>query len=196
MVSAKPRAPDTTTYSDHQVITPDPAPLRQALVPATPGDEDPIACAEKALIALSSDFGNWMIDDCERLDAARNEAKANGLTEKNRETLLHTSDDIKGNAATLGYAQAAPVADSLCRLLEHTPDMARISLELIDQHVDAIRAIVREHNRTDITGIATVLTVRLRQVTEAFLAQENRDRPEYLQAIASPPISSDFSELD
>jgi hypothetical protein len=178
------------------VITPDPAPLRQSLVPATPEDVDPIARAERALIALSNDFGNWMIDDCERLHVARNEAKTTGLTEQTRAALFHVSDDIKGNASTLGYAEAAPVADSLCRLLEHTPDISKISLELIDQHVDGIRAIVREHDRPDIKGIAAVLTTRLRQVTEDFLVKENHDRPEYLQAIESPPISSDFSELD
>ena len=196
MVSPKPRPPQTDTYSDHQVITPDPAPLRQSLVPASPGDEDPIARAEKALIALSSDFGNWMIDDCERLDAARTKIKASGLNATTKDTLFHISDDIKGNAPTLGYGEATAAANSLCRLLEHTPDMTKISLELIDQHVDAIRAIVREHSRPDITSIATVLTTRLRQVTEEFLVQENRHRPEYLQAIASPSISSDFSELD
>jgi phosphopantothenate synthetase len=196
MVIPKPRDPDIVTHSDHQVITPDPAPLRRSLVKATPNDVDPIARAERALIALSSDFGNWMSDDSNRLDAARNEVKASGLTEKTRETLFHASDDIKGNASTLGYADAAPVADSLCRLLEHTPDMTRISPELIDQHVDAIRAIVREHDRKDINIVATVLTTRLRQVTEEFLVQENRHRPEYLQAIARPSISSDFSELD
>ena len=111
--------------------------------------------------------------------------KPRASTGKLRDALFHVSDDIKGNAVTLGYAEAAPVADSLCRLLEHTPDMTRISLELVDQRVDGIRAIVREHNRSDITSVAIVLTTRLRQVTEDFLAQENRHRPEYLQAIES-----------
>jgi hypothetical protein len=189
MSQPKPDAPDTVTYFDHQVITPDHAPLRQALVPAAPGDSDPIARAELALTKLSGDFGDWMAQDCARLDAARLEVKANGLDRQNRETLFHVSDDIKGTAATLGYAEAAPVADSLCRLLEHTPDIKRIPLQLVEQHVDAIRAIVREHNRGDIASVAAVLTGRLRQVTEEFLAFENRHRPEYLQAIASPVLA-------
>ena len=44
----------------------------------------------------------------------------------------------------------APAADSLCRLLEHTPDLATIPLAIVDQHVDAVRAIVREYARSDI----------------------------------------------
>jgi hypothetical protein len=188
MPPQKPRATETVNHSDHQVITPDHAPLRQALVPATPGDPDPVAQAERALVKLSHDFASWMEDDCERLDSARRDVTAQGLNEQNRDVLFHISDDIKGNAGTLGFSQAAPVAESLCRLLEHTPDLARIPLQLIEQHVDAIRAIVREYQRPDIDIIATALSSRLRQVTEEFLVQENRHRPEYLRAIASPAV--------
>jgi hypothetical protein len=179
----------TVVYSDHELITPDPWPLRRALVPAKPGDEDPIARAEQALGKLSGDFAKWMADDCQRLNAVREDVKASGLNPQNRETLFHISDGIKGNAATFGYSEAGPVADSLCRLIEHTPDPGRIPLQFIDQHVDAIRAIVREHHRADIGLIGTVLAARLRQVTEEFLVRENRHRPEYLEAMESPALA-------
>ena len=189
MPQRPPRAPDTVAYSDHEVITPDHEPLREVLVPGAPGDEDPVSRAERALVKLSADFSNWMIDDCERLDAARNEVRAVGLTEQKRETLFHAADDIKGNAATLGFSEAAGIADSLCRLLEHTPDIDRIPIPLVDQHVDAIRAIVREHGRNDIGTMAVLLTARLRQVTEEFLRHENRHRPEYLRMMESPSLT-------
>jgi hypothetical protein len=179
----------TVVYSDHELITPDHRPLQQALVRAMPGDEDPIARAEQALGKLSRDFAKWMADDCQRLDAARADVKGGGFNAQNRETLFHISDNIKGNAATLGYSEVGPVADSLCRLLEHTPDPGRIPLQLVDQHVDAIRAIVREHARADIGIMASVLATRLRQVTEEFLAYENRHRPEYLAAMESPALA-------
>jgi hypothetical protein len=56
---------------------------------------------------------------------------------------------------------------------------------LVDQHVDAVCAIVREHEREDITTAATELTGNLRQVTDAFLVKENRHRPEILAKIDS-----------
>jgi hypothetical protein len=171
------------------VITPDHQILHRAIVPGPGSDDDLISRAERALTQLSSKFGTWMNEECDRLGAARREVKASGLTEENRAVLLRAAYDIKGTAQTLGFREAMPVADSLCRLLEHTPDVARISLKLIDQHVDAIRAIVREHGRPDISAIAGVLGNQLRQVTEEFLVQENRHRPEYLQSIASPPLS-------
>jgi HPt (histidine-containing phosphotransfer) domain-containing protein len=179
---------DTVTYADHEVITPDHQTLRQAVVPAAAGDENPIARAEQALSQIAGEFGDWMSEECERLNAARHAINAEGLTTKNRDSLYRTADDIKGSAKTLGFPEAAPAAGSLCRLIEHSPDIKRISLELIGQHVDAIRAIMREHNRSDIANMASVLTKRLRFVTEEFLAQENRHRPEYLRAINSPSL--------
>jgi hypothetical protein len=82
----------------------------------------------------------------------------------------------------------APPADSLCRLIEHTPDLTQIPLELVDQHVDAIRAIVRENLRTDIEEVAWNLTRRLREVTDEFLRHENRDRPEILKIVMAPSL--------
>jgi len=96
---------------------------------------------------------------------------------------------VKGDSGTFGYPAVAPAADSLCRLLEHTPDISRIPTAIIDQHVDAVRAIVREYARPDIMAIARALTSKLRLVTDEFLTAENKHRPEVLQAIASPSIS-------
>jgi len=47
------------------------------------------------------------------------------------------------------FPAIASAADSLCRLIEYSPEAARIPSTLIDQHVDAVRAIHREHARSD-----------------------------------------------
>ena len=49
-----------------------------------------------------------------------------------------------------------------------------------------MRAIVREHARADIAAIAAALTGKLRAVTDEFLVDENRHRPDVLKAIRSP----------
>ncbi len=120
---------------------------------------------------------------------ARQNVKRKGFTEKTRETLFHAAHDIKGEAATFGYPEAAGVAESLCRLLEHTPELARIPIKLVDQHVDAVRAITREHARPDVADVASELTQRLREVTDDFLRSENRFRPDYLESIFAPPLA-------
>jgi HPt (histidine-containing phosphotransfer) domain-containing protein len=178
------------TYGDHEVIVPDEN-LRSAVLKGDPlpGEEDPVSRAEKALASLSSEFGAWMDAECERLDSARRDIIANGLNKENKDALFHAAHDLKGEAATFGYPAVAAAADSLCRLLEYTPKWAQIPLRLVDQHVDAVRAIYREYARSDAQQLATVLTNRLREVTDEFLLTHNRGRPEVLAQITSPPLA-------
>ena len=83
----------------------------------------------------------------------------------------------------------ALAADSLCRLIEHTPDVTRIPHTLVDQHVDAVHAIHREYSRSDAKDLAATLTKRLRAVTDEFLIHENRGRPDVLKQIKGPSIA-------
>ena len=186
----KPAAPPAvTTFADHDVIVP-PNPLKKAVVRANPGDAaepDPVARAEQALFELSGDFSRWMESECERLDAARHAAAA-GFTEQTRDELFRAAHDIKGEAATFGFPLIEPVAASLCRLIEHSPDPARIPLMLIDQHVDGIVAIVHRNARGNTERKARVLARRLSQVTEEFLVHENHHRPGYLDEADAPKL--------
>ncbi len=187
MAQRKDQAPSVATYADHEVITP-PHALRQAIGPALAGD-DPVGRAETALAKLSNEFGTWMQAECDRLEAARLDVVGEGITEKTHDALFRAAHDIKGEASTFGFPAVAGVADSLCRLLEHTPEMARIPLALIDQHVDAVRAIIREYGRRDLPQVAHSLTARLRDVTDEFLRHENSFRPDYLETIFAPPLA-------
>jgi HPt (histidine-containing phosphotransfer) domain-containing protein len=191
MARSRMNKPSVATYADHEVFTP-PNKLRKVMsVVAEPeaGTEDAVARAEQALSQLSSQFAAWMEAECERLDQARNAVKDGGFTKKARDRLFFAAHDIKGDAETFGYQMAAIPADSLCRLIEHTPDPSRIPVTLLDQHVDAIRAIVRETARPDAQETATALTRRLCEVTDEFLAHENRDRPDELKDILAPALA-------
>jgi HPt (histidine-containing phosphotransfer) domain-containing protein len=175
------------TYPDHEVIVP-PNRLQKAITVAKPTGFDPVARAEEALGNLAGEFADWMDRECTKLDEARQLVKAEGFAEETRDALFRCAHDIKGEAATFGFPLVAPPANSLCRLIEHTPDIAQIPLGLVDQHVDAIRAIVRENARADIEEVAWNLTRRLREVTDEFLRHENRDRPEILKIVMSPSL--------
>jgi chemotaxis protein histidine kinase CheA len=184
----KEEAPSVATYADHEVITPQHK-LRHAMTHVEDPSDDPVARAEAALAELSEEFGGWMHTECERLDAARHEVKRVGFTKQTHDALFRAAHDIKGEAATFGFPPIGAVADSLCRLVEHTPDMARIPLALVEQHVDAVRAIMRENARPDFDDVAGALTRRLREVTDDFLRSENADRPDYLENIFAPALS-------
>jgi hypothetical protein len=180
--------PSVATYADHEIISP-PHRLRRVLSAAESAADDPVARAEQALALLSGEFAAWMEEEGERLDQARNAVKAAGFTSATREALFFAAHDIRGDAETLGYPGLTIPAESLCRLIEHTRDMKRIPISLVDQHVDAIRAIIREGNRPDAEQTVAVLTRRLRDVTDEFLARENRDRLDELADILAPPVA-------
>jgi HPt (histidine-containing phosphotransfer) domain-containing protein len=177
------------TYGDHELIKPENK-LRKHISdkPFAPGEEDPVARAEAALAAMSDEFESMMDAECARLDKARQTVVSIGFTKSSKETLFHAAHDIKGEAATFGYPAVASAADSLCRLIEYTPDATRIPSTLVDQHVDAVRAIYREYARSDAKELARMLTQRLREVTDDFLIHENRNNPDVLEQIKGPSI--------
>jgi HPt (histidine-containing phosphotransfer) domain-containing protein len=180
------RSKSVVNHGDHEVIVPENK-LRAA-VSEDAAEDDAIARAEKALAALSPEFGAWMDSECERLDGARREIVDSGFTDANKEALFRAAHDIKGEAATFGYPAVASAAESLCRLIEHAPDPSRIPGALIEQHVDAVRAIYREYGHSDAQKLATALTKRLREVADDFLIKENRDRADVLKQLKSPSI--------
>jgi hypothetical protein len=188
--------PAVSTFADHEVIMP-PNKLRKAVAKAAPANsdvhDDPVARAEAALAELSTEFSSWMDTECERLDQARHKIKTAGIAGAAKDALFHAAHDIKGEAETFGFPLAGQVADSLCRLIEHSPDLTRVPVALVDQHVDAVRAIIREATLQNADKTASRLVGRLRQVTDDFLSYENRHRPEYLDGILSPSLAPNDS---
>lgn len=190
MAPPKKHSAAVATYGDHEVISPENELRKAASVkPLLPGEVHPVERAEEALAELSTEFSSWMDTECERLDQARRNVAAGGFTAMNKDALFRAAHDIKGEAATFGFPLVAWAADSLCRLLEHTPDATRIPLKLVDQHVDGVRAIYREYSRSDAKELAATLTKRLRVVTDEFLLHENRGRPDVLAQIKGPSIA-------
>ena len=80
-------------------------------------------------------------------------------------------------------------AESLCRIIEHAPDLDEVPADLIEHHINAIQAIVRERTKLDTAAMADALSRQLRGVADEFLARVNRDRPEHLEAILAPSIA-------
>lgn len=177
------------TFPDHHVIT-QPNPLRRVLRRVSEHDlDDPVARAEKALQSLSGEFKNWMAVECDRLTAAHDLVRAHGFTAETRDELFRAAHDIKGDAATFGYPTAGAAAESLCRIIEHAPDINAVPADLIQHHIDAIHAIVREHARIDAVGVAHELTQNLRNIADDYLSMVNRDRPDHLEAVMAPSIA-------
>ena len=189
MTRDKPGALEIKTFADHHVIT-QPNPLQNVLRRVAEQDlDDPVARAEKALAGLSGEFKNWMGIEADRLSAAHAAILRNGFTKLAREELFRAAHDIKGDAATFGYPSAGAAAESLCRIIEHAPDLDRVPSDLIAHHINAIQAIVRERTKLDTVSTASELSRKLRGVADEYLTHANRERPEHLEAILAPSIA-------
>jgi HPt (histidine-containing phosphotransfer) domain-containing protein len=188
MAKAKPAALQIETFADHHVIT-QPNPLRKVLRRVADKDlDDPVARAEKALAGLAGEFKNWMGIETERLSAAHATILREGFTQIGCEELFRAAHDIKGDAATFGFPSAGAAAESLCRIIEHAPNLDEVPSDLIAHHINAIQAIVRERSKLDTFSMASELSRKLRGVADEYLAHANRDRPEHLEAILAPSI--------
>ena len=186
MARERTAAVQIASFADHHVIT-QPNPLRKVLRRVAPRDlDDPVARAEKALAGLSGEFKNWMTIEADRLSDAHAAILRDGFNDGTRGELFRAAHDIKGDAATFGFPSAGAAAESLCRIIEHAPDLDEVPSNLIAHHINAIQAIVREHSNGDKIATANELSRRLRGVADEFLTIVNRDRPEHLEAILAP----------
>jgi HPt (histidine-containing phosphotransfer) domain-containing protein len=188
MAKEKPAEIKVKAFGTHFVIT-QPNPLRKVLRRVDERDlDDPVARAEAALAGLSGEFKDWMLVEADRLTSAHAAIIKNGFNDKAAEELFRAAHDIKGDAATFGYPSAAVAAESLCRIIEHAPELDKVPSELIKHHINAIQAIVHNHTRLDSTKVANELGRKLRGVADEYLMHVNRDRPEHLEAIMAPSI--------
>ena len=145
----------------------------QVVIPGTSEiDYEAIARAEKALSNLSASFEDWMQEECENLTRACDIIHQEGPNSETLERLFHVSHDIKGQAATLGYPLAAGPATSLCKLVYEIPRPERGPVALIDQHVSAICAVVRDKIQDVNHQTSIEISRRLAIVTDDFLRQE------------------------
>ncbi|WP_396593393.1 Hpt domain-containing protein [Brevundimonas sp. R86498] len=131
---------------------------------------DAIAKAEEALKAMSGQFGQWLQDEVSKLDAAQTAIRAEGYTPTTAEALFYRAHDLKGLGATYQYPIVTRIAGSLCRLLDDPARRMAAPMILIDAHVDAIRAVVRDQIQTDEHATGRVLVETLEAEVAAHRA--------------------------
>jgi hypothetical protein len=133
-------------------------------------DPAAIAKAEAALKSLASNFTQWLADEITKLDAARQQVKAQGATPETMENLYLRAHDLKGLGTTYGYQLITRIAGSLCRMIDEKEKRANTSLELVDAHIDAIKAAVRDDIKSDDHPVGSVLVEELERRVKAVVA--------------------------
>jgi hypothetical protein len=122
-----------------------------------------VARAEKAMQLLSANFGEWLEQEVAALEQVRATLKQDGLTTDVMSLLSVRALDLKGLGATYHHPLVTRIGGSLFKLLDENA-VADIPVNLIDAHVDAVRAIVRNQIRDAAhpVGLALVMELELR----------------------------------
>ncbi|MGO4410122.1 MULTISPECIES: Hpt domain-containing protein [unclassified Brevundimonas] len=147
-----------------QVIRP-PNPLRAKIGGGFGGiDANAIAKAEEALKAMSAQFGQWLQDEIVKLDQAQADIRTKGYTPETAEGLYFRAHDLKGLGSTYQYPLVTRIAGSLCRMMDDADKRMQAPVAILDAHIDAIRAVVRDEIQTDDhpTGRALAETLEAR----------------------------------
>jgi hypothetical protein len=120
-----------------------------------------IAKAEAALKSLSGNFAQWLNDEIVKLEAARQEVRAQGLTAETVETLYLRAHDLKGLGATYEFPLITRLAGSLCKLIDDPATRLAAPMFLVDAHIDAIKACVRDDIKVDTHPVGKILAAEL-----------------------------------
>ena len=131
-------------------------------------DANAIAKAEAALKAMSSQFGQWLQDEITKLDAAQAAIRAKGLNAETADELYFRAHDLKGLGSTYQYPLVTRLAGSLCKLLDEPGKRAEAPQALLDAHIDAIRAVVRDEIQTDDHPTGRILAETLEAKVSAY----------------------------
>ncbi|MFI4973285.1 MAG: Hpt domain-containing protein [Caulobacterales bacterium] len=135
------------------------------------GGIDPaaVAKAEAALKSLSGNFAAWLQDELAKLEAARQKVHSDGLTPETGEALYLRAHDLKGLGATYEYPLVTRIAGSLCRLIDDPQKRTNAPMVLIDAHIDAIKASVKNQIQTDANPTGRALVEELETRVKDFL---------------------------
>jgi chemotaxis protein histidine kinase CheA len=144
-----------------QVIQP-PNTLRQKVGGGFGGiDAGAIAKAEEALAAMADQFGAWLQDEIDKMDAAWAAIQTDGYTTATAEGLYFRAHDLKGLGGTYQYPLVTRLAGSMCRLLDNADQRMAAPLPLLEAHIQAIKAVVRDEIQTDDHPVGKALAEEL-----------------------------------
>ena len=132
-------------------------------------DPEAVAKAEAALKSLSSQFGQWLQDEVGKLEAAREAIRTEGVNPASIDQLFTRAHDLKGLGATYEFPLVTRIAGSLCKLLGDGTARVNTPLPLVDAHINAIRASVRDNIRDSDNPVGHALASELERHTSDYL---------------------------
>lgn len=131
-------------------------------------DAGAIARAEAAMASLSSQFGDWLVDELVKLEAAHKLISIANAGEAELEEFYRRAHDLKGLGTTYGYPIVSQFAGSLCKLLDSPEARARAPRQVLDGHVAAILASVKQKITSSDHPVGQALLTELQSQVSKF----------------------------
>jgi hypothetical protein len=132
-------------------------------------DASALAKAEAALKDLASQFSAWLQDELDKLEAARTALKTQGVSQERSDQLYLHAHDLKGLGTTYEYPLVSKIAGLLCKITDDPATRTQTPMALIDVHIDAIKAAVRDEIRDTDHPVGAALYEELSNKVSAHL---------------------------
>ena len=132
-------------------------------------DPTAIAKAEAALKSLSSNFAEWLQDEITKLDTARQLIRTDGWNTATAENLYLRAHDLKGLGSTYEFPLITRIAGSLCKMIDDGETRLNAPMHIIDGHIDAIKACVRDGIKDASNPVGKMLAEELEGRVKEFL---------------------------
>jgi hypothetical protein len=145
-----------------------PSALQRKVGRVGPVDPVLVARAEAAIERLSVNFGPWLAEEILHLAAVRARVRVSGFNAETAAVLNIRVHELKSLGATYGFPLITQIADSLCRLIEDEDTRLDAPMMLIDAHIDAISAAVRDGVRSDEDPLGRALVEALDERVRAI----------------------------
>lgn len=122
-----------------------------------PMEEEQVTTLQKAMQTLAEGMSGWINTDLDRLHMARNALLNNPESPELIINLHRAAHDLKGLGVTYGFPIVSTIADTLCKAISLTMERGALPVDLVNAHVDALRAVVNLNVRDPDSGPAIEL---------------------------------------
>lgn len=120
-----------------------------------------MAKAHRVMAVIAQSYSQCLRADLEALAAVQKKLQAQPNGAGNKAELFRISHDIRGQAASFGYDMASHVGTSLCQYLERQDYLGANQLKVVDAHINAIRAYLRQFLKGDGGAVGQAIMVEL-----------------------------------
>jgi HPt (histidine-containing phosphotransfer) domain-containing protein len=125
--------------------------------------------AEQAVAAMAHSYLEWAAKDVGRLQAAVGTARPLGEA-ASLEELRAIAHEVRGQGGSFGFPLISRVATSLYRLLRESEHLSAEGFDIVEAHVEALRAVVAQRVKGDGGSTGQQLAGELEAMVERQLA--------------------------